>query len=160
MKHLNIYLLILFISLWSRNALTSMKPNAAEDSVFLQERTLGKGVKVIRDEVVNGEYGLVINGHSLVRHKKFSRYFSCCHCLSWLACYIKLWWKSGILTLHNIKTLKHHMDLILVWKLDFNGSPSDFFFFKHVISWLFFMTPDSFKSPTFIKLWGNNCYHP
>ncbi|XP_029295370.1 phospholipid-transporting ATPase ID-like isoform X2 [Cottoperca gobio] len=46
-----------------RNALTSMKP--VEDSVLLPERTLGKGVKVLTDEVVNGEYGLVINGHSL-----------------------------------------------------------------------------------------------
>ena len=43
-----------------------MKP--VEDSMFLPERTLGKGVKVIADELVNGEYGLVINGHSLVRH--------------------------------------------------------------------------------------------
>ncbi|XP_075960514.1 phospholipid-transporting ATPase ID-like [Anarhichas minor] len=46
-----------------RNALNSMKPE--EDSVLLPERTLGKGVKVIPDEVVNGDYGLVINGHSL-----------------------------------------------------------------------------------------------
>ncbi|XP_056157742.1 phospholipid-transporting ATPase ID isoform X1 [Lampris incognitus] len=48
-----------------RNALTTMKPDTAEDTHFLQERTLGKGMKAIRDEVVNGEYGLVINGHSL-----------------------------------------------------------------------------------------------
>lgn len=47
-----------------------MKPAAAENSVFLPERILGKGVKVIADDVVNGEYGLVINGHSLV----------CSHC--------------------------------------------------------------------------------
>lgn len=44
-----------------------MKPDAVEDSVFLPESS----VKVIRDEVADGEYGLVINGHSLVRHKKF-----------------------------------------------------------------------------------------
>uniref|UniRef100_A0A8D0A9C5 Phospholipid-transporting ATPase n=1 Tax=Sander lucioperca TaxID=283035 RepID=A0A8D0A9C5_SANLU len=31
----------------------------------LDKRTLGKGVKLIADELVNGEYGLVINGHSL-----------------------------------------------------------------------------------------------
>uniref|UniRef100_I3K881 Phospholipid-transporting ATPase n=1 Tax=Oreochromis niloticus TaxID=8128 RepID=I3K881_ORENI len=46
-----------------RNARTSMKPDAAENSVFLPE--MDKGVKVVTDEVVNGEYGLVINGHSL-----------------------------------------------------------------------------------------------
>ena len=56
-----------FILLWSRNARTSMKPDVVEDSVFLSERTLGKSVKVVTDEVANGEYGLVINGHSLVR---------------------------------------------------------------------------------------------
>lgn len=41
-----------------------MKPDAAENSEFLPE--MDKGVKVVTDEVVNGEYGLVINGHSLV----------------------------------------------------------------------------------------------
>ncbi|XP_035766584.1 probable phospholipid-transporting ATPase IM [Neolamprologus brichardi] len=46
-----------------RNARTSMKPDAAENSEFLPE--MDKGVKVVTDEVVNGEYGLVINGHSL-----------------------------------------------------------------------------------------------
>lgn len=39
-----------------------MKPETADDAVVL-----GKGVKGMADEVVNGEYGLVINGHSLVR---------------------------------------------------------------------------------------------
>ncbi|XP_053181068.1 phospholipid-transporting ATPase ID-like [Scomber japonicus] len=48
-----------------RTARTSMKPGSPDDSVFVQGRTLGKGVKVVRDEEVNGEYGLVINGHSL-----------------------------------------------------------------------------------------------
>lgn len=44
-----------------------MKPDTTENSEFLLEGASGKGVKVITDEVVNGEYGLVINGHSLVR---------------------------------------------------------------------------------------------
>lgn len=52
-----------------------MKPNAVEDSVFLPERS----VKVISDEVADGEYGLVINGHSLVTHKKFP-YNARCGC--------------------------------------------------------------------------------
>lgn len=56
-----------FIPLWSRNARSSMKLDVVEDSVFLTERTLGKSAKVVTDEVANGEYGLVINGHSLVR---------------------------------------------------------------------------------------------
>lgn len=49
-----------------------MKTNAAEDSVLLPERS----VKVVADEVANGEYGLVINGHSLVRLSKFTVF---CH---------------------------------------------------------------------------------
>jgi len=47
-----------------------MKPDAADNSEFMPEETLGKAVKVITDEVVDGEYGLVINGHSLVRHNE------------------------------------------------------------------------------------------
>uniref|UniRef100_A0A665URF3 Phospholipid-transporting ATPase n=1 Tax=Echeneis naucrates TaxID=173247 RepID=A0A665URF3_ECHNA len=47
-----------------RNARMSMKPDGA-DSVLLQKKTLGNSVKAITDEVVNGEYGLVISGHSL-----------------------------------------------------------------------------------------------
>lgn len=48
-----------------------MKPNAEEDSVFLPKGS----VKVIPDEVPNGEYGLVINGHSLVRLSTFTGFF-------------------------------------------------------------------------------------
>lgn len=42
-----------------------MKPDSAE-TVFLPERSLVNGVQALTDEEVNGEYGLVINGHSLV----------------------------------------------------------------------------------------------
>uniref|UniRef100_A0A665UR94 Phospholipid-transporting ATPase n=1 Tax=Echeneis naucrates TaxID=173247 RepID=A0A665UR94_ECHNA len=35
------------------------------DLMLLQKKTLGNSVKAITDEVVNGEYGLVISGHSL-----------------------------------------------------------------------------------------------
>lgn len=45
-----------------------MKPNAEEDSVLLPERN----VKVVADEVANGEFGLVINGHSLVIFNRFT----------------------------------------------------------------------------------------
>lgn len=45
-----------------------MKANEADDSVFLPESS----VKVIADEVANGEYGLVINGHSLVGLYQFT----------------------------------------------------------------------------------------
>lgn len=45
-----------------------MKPNAEEDSVFLA----GRSERVVAEEEANGEYGLVINGHSLVRLSKSS----------------------------------------------------------------------------------------
>lgn len=44
-----------------------MKPETAEDSVFLSEAATGKGAEAAEDEAVSGDYGLVINGHSLVR---------------------------------------------------------------------------------------------
>lgn len=56
-----------------------MKPDAAENSEFLPE--MDKGVKVVTDEVVNGEYGLVINGHSLV-HTYIQFQFMCMLSLS------------------------------------------------------------------------------
>lgn len=68
-----------FILFWSRTARSSMKPDPAEDSVFLPERSVKVG-----DEVAEGEYGLVINGHSLVCHKKFPNYNSYCDCPCWL----------------------------------------------------------------------------
>uniref|UniRef100_A0A3B3HUL8 Phospholipid-transporting ATPase n=1 Tax=Oryzias latipes TaxID=8090 RepID=A0A3B3HUL8_ORYLA len=48
-----------------RTALNAMKPETAEDSVFLSEAATGKGAEAAEDEAVSGDYGLVINGHSL-----------------------------------------------------------------------------------------------
>uniref|UniRef100_A0A8C4I161 Phospholipid-transporting ATPase n=1 Tax=Dicentrarchus labrax TaxID=13489 RepID=A0A8C4I161_DICLA len=53
------------LNMRNKNARTSMKQDTVEDSVFLPEQTPGVSPKVITDEVANGEYGLVINGHSL-----------------------------------------------------------------------------------------------
>lgn len=39
-----------------------MKPSAVDSSVLLPEGS----VKLLKDEMADGEYGLVINGHSLV----------------------------------------------------------------------------------------------
>lgn len=52
-----------------------MKPDTV-DSVLLPEGTPASGRKAA-DEVVNGEYGLVINGHSLVSHENLSDYNAC-----------------------------------------------------------------------------------
>uniref|UniRef100_A0AAR2LFG2 Phospholipid-transporting ATPase n=1 Tax=Pygocentrus nattereri TaxID=42514 RepID=A0AAR2LFG2_PYGNA len=48
-----------------RNARAKMRPNAGEDAFFIPESILGNDPKVVQDETVNGEFGLVINGHSL-----------------------------------------------------------------------------------------------
>ncbi|XP_014826545.1 PREDICTED: phospholipid-transporting ATPase ID-like [Poecilia mexicana] len=45
-----------------RNAQNSMKPDGAANSLLLTEE---KSKNLIKDEEANGEYGLVINGHSL-----------------------------------------------------------------------------------------------
>lgn len=54
----------MFPFLRTRDAQNTMKPEAADD-VFMQGGILGKSFQT-EDEMVNGEYGLVINGHSLV----------------------------------------------------------------------------------------------
>ncbi|KAI1905184.1 hypothetical protein AGOR_G00013520 [Albula goreensis] len=48
-----------------RNARQEMKPEAGEDPPFIKSGILGKKTKVVAEETVDGEYGLVINGHSL-----------------------------------------------------------------------------------------------
>ncbi|XP_076854970.1 phospholipid-transporting ATPase ID [Brachyhypopomus gauderio] len=48
-----------------RDARKKMHPDSGEDSFFIPESILGNEPKVVQDENVTGEYGLVINGHSL-----------------------------------------------------------------------------------------------
>ncbi|XP_030647206.1 probable phospholipid-transporting ATPase IM [Chanos chanos] len=49
-----------------RDAQNKMCPDMEPDVFFIPETILGNQPKVVQDESVNGEYGLVINGHSLV----------------------------------------------------------------------------------------------
>lgn len=51
-----------------RNARKKMSPGSSEEPPYLKSGILGKKMQVVMDEKVDGEYGLVINGHSLVRH--------------------------------------------------------------------------------------------
>lgn len=55
-----------------RNARKKMSPGCSDEPPYLESRIMGKKSRVLLDEKVDGEYGLVINGHSLVRH-------SCAH---------------------------------------------------------------------------------
>lgn len=49
-----------------RNARRKMSPGSGDEPPIVKSR-LGKKSQVVEDEKVDGEYGLVINGHSLVR---------------------------------------------------------------------------------------------
>uniref|UniRef100_A0A4W6FKN8 Phospholipid-transporting ATPase n=1 Tax=Lates calcarifer TaxID=8187 RepID=A0A4W6FKN8_LATCA len=88
--------------LYHRNARTSMKPDAA-DSSFLSERTSVKGVKAITDEVVNGEYGLVISGHSLAyaleRSMELEFLRTACMCKSVICCRVTPLQKAQVVEL-------------------------------------------------------------
>lgn len=46
-----------------------MCPDTEQDKFLIPEIILGNTPKVVQDENVNGDYGLVINGHSLVRER-------------------------------------------------------------------------------------------
>uniref|UniRef100_A0A8C1YRR1 Phospholipid-transporting ATPase n=1 Tax=Cyprinus carpio TaxID=7962 RepID=A0A8C1YRR1_CYPCA len=48
-----------------RDARLKMCPDTEQDKFLIPEIILGNTPKVVQDENVNGEYGLVINGHSL-----------------------------------------------------------------------------------------------
>uniref|UniRef100_UPI003AAD7995 phospholipid-transporting ATPase ID-like isoform X1 n=2 Tax=Centroberyx gerrardi TaxID=166262 RepID=UPI003AAD7995 len=98
-----------------RNALTTMKPDAAEDAVFQPERTLGKGVRAIRDEVVNGEYGLVINGHSLAyaleRSMELDFLRTACMCKAVICCRVTPLQKAQVVEL--VKKYKQTVTLAI-----------------------------------------------
>lgn len=51
-----------------RNARKKMSPDSPDEPPYMKRRIMGKTPQVVMDEEVDGEYGLVINGHSLVRH--------------------------------------------------------------------------------------------
>lgn len=57
----------MFVSLSKRDARLKMCPDSEPDKFLIPEIILGNTPKMVPDENVNGDYGLVINGHSLVR---------------------------------------------------------------------------------------------
>ncbi|KAG7489375.1 phospholipid-transporting ATPase ID-like [Solea senegalensis] len=85
-----------------RNARTSMKPDTPE-SMFLPERTAVNGVKLMTDEVVSGEYGLVINGHSLAyaleRSMELEFLRTACLCKSVICCRVTPLQKARVVEL-------------------------------------------------------------
>ncbi|XP_047674860.1 phospholipid-transporting ATPase ID [Tachysurus fulvidraco] len=48
-----------------RDARLKMLPDSSEEASFISETILGNEPKVLHDETVSGDFGLVINGHSL-----------------------------------------------------------------------------------------------
>lgn len=55
------------VILLHRDARLKMCPTTEQDKFLIPEMILGNTPKVVEDEHANGDYGLVINGHSLVR---------------------------------------------------------------------------------------------
>ena len=47
-----------------------MKPDSSDEPPFHKSGFLGKKSEVVEDETVESEYGLGINGHSLVSKKR------------------------------------------------------------------------------------------
>ncbi|XP_061881093.1 phospholipid-transporting ATPase ID-like [Entelurus aequoreus] len=99
-----------------RNARAAMKPDAAEDSVLSQQRSLGKKAKaIITDEVVNGEYGLVINGHSLAyaleRGMELDFLRTACMCKAVICCRVTPLQKAQVVEL--VKTYKKAVTLAI-----------------------------------------------
>ncbi|XP_059192884.1 phospholipid-transporting ATPase ID-like [Centropristis striata] len=96
-----------------RDARTSMKP--AEDSVFLPEAAVGKGAKVITDEVVDGEYGLVVNGHSLAyaleRSMELEFLRTACMCKAVICCRVTPLQKAQVVEL--VKKYKQAVTLAI-----------------------------------------------
>ncbi|KAM3867619.1 phospholipid-transporting ATPase ID [Diretmus argenteus] len=97
-----------------RNARTTMKPDAELD-MFFPERTLGKRVKAIRDEEVNGEYGLVINGHSLAyaldRSMEVEFLRTACMCKAVICCRVTPLQKAQVVEL--VKKYKQAVTLAI-----------------------------------------------
>ncbi|XP_068454998.1 phospholipid-transporting ATPase ID-like [Clinocottus analis] len=96
-----------------RNALTAMKPE--EDSACLPERTLGKRAKPLADEAVNGEYGLVINGHSLAyaleRSAELDFLRAACMCKAVICCRVTPLQKAQVVEL--VKKYKQAVTLAI-----------------------------------------------
>ncbi|KAK7934470.1 hypothetical protein WMY93_005366 [Mugilogobius chulae] len=98
-----------------RNARVSMKPDAVEDSAFLPERTSIKKPKVMTDEDVNGEHGLVINGHSLAyalernMEQEFLR--TACMCKAVICCRVTPLQKAQVVEL--VKKYKQAVTLAI-----------------------------------------------
>ncbi|KAM6953984.1 phospholipid-transporting ATPase ID-like [Aplochiton taeniatus] len=98
-----------------RTARTTMKPDSTADAVFLPERSLGKGLKAISDEEVNGDYGLVINGPSLAYalepslELEFLR--TACMCRTVICCRVTPLQKAQVVEL--VKTYKQVVTLAI-----------------------------------------------
>uniref|UniRef100_A0A7N8X0F4 Phospholipid-transporting ATPase n=1 Tax=Mastacembelus armatus TaxID=205130 RepID=A0A7N8X0F4_9TELE len=78
--------------------------NSPEDvQAELRSETLAKGVKAITDEVVNGEYGLVISGHSLAyaleRSVELEFLRTACMCKSVICCRVTPLQKAQVVEL-------------------------------------------------------------
>ncbi|KAM9743335.1 phospholipid-transporting ATPase ID-like isoform 1-T2 [Menidia menidia] len=86
-----------------RNARVSIKPDEADSPGFLPEGTPGDAVRTIPDEPVSGEYGLVINGHSLAfaleRSMQLEFLRTACMCRAVICCRVTPLQKAQVVEL-------------------------------------------------------------
>ncbi|KAM8885159.1 phospholipid-transporting ATPase ID-like isoform 2-T4 [Spinachia spinachia] len=96
-----------------RNALSSMKPS--EDSAVRPDGPLGKRGKVMPDEPVNGEYGLIVNGHSLAfaleRSTELDFLRTACMCKAVICCRVTPLQKAQVVQL--VKKYKQAVTLAI-----------------------------------------------
>ncbi|XP_062308024.1 phospholipid-transporting ATPase ID-like [Osmerus eperlanus] len=97
-----------------RDARTTMKPEA-DELICMPERTLGKGRQVVVDEEVSGEYGLVINGHSLAyaleRSMELEFLRTACMCKTVICCRVTPLQKAQVVEL--VKKYKRAVTLAI-----------------------------------------------
>nr|XP_046241947.1 probable phospholipid-transporting ATPase IM [Scatophagus argus] len=83
-----------------RNAQISMKPDEMDDSVFLPDGPVGQSSS---DEMANGEYGLVISGHSLayaLEHSMEQEFLkTACMCKAVICCRVTPLQKAQVVDL-------------------------------------------------------------
>uniref|UniRef100_A0A672JEA8 Phospholipid-transporting ATPase n=1 Tax=Salarias fasciatus TaxID=181472 RepID=A0A672JEA8_SALFA len=102
--------------LWlSRDAQTAMRLDTAAADSLLPDGVLGKDATVMADETANGEYGLVINGHSLAYalergvERDFLR--TACLCRAVICCRVTPLQKAQVVEL--VKTYKRAVTLAI-----------------------------------------------
>ncbi|XP_052412625.1 probable phospholipid-transporting ATPase IM [Carassius gibelio] len=86
-----------------RDARQKMSPDTEQDKFLIPEIIVGDTPEVVQDEIVNGDYGLVINGHSLAfaleRNMKLEFLRTACMCRTVICCRVTPLQKAQVVEL-------------------------------------------------------------